>query len=97
MRCFPCHTPYEIDPDNPRHKAAVKKRKEFGEQYGEDMLQRLAIFRETPEATLSYLIEASDAAPDDRLPLINLGDPPKSLLVQKPMSKLPQEEVRRHF
>ena len=97
MRCFPCHTPHEIDPENPRHQVAVKKRKEFGEQYGEEMLQRLAIFRETPEETLEYLIESSLSTPADQLPLINLAYPAESLLVQKPMSKLPKKKADGTF
>lgn len=92
MRCFPCHTPHEIDADNPKHQAALKKRKEFAEQYGEDMLKRLAIFRETPEETMAYLLESSRSTPDDRLPLIDLASPTNSLLIQKPMSKLPKKK-----
>ena len=92
LRCFPCHTPHEIDPENPKHQGAIKKRKEFGEKYGEEMLSRLEIFRETPEATLAFLIESSKNTRDDRLPLIDLGDPTRSLLVLKPMSKLPKKK-----
>ncbi|MAG94380.1 MAG: hypothetical protein CMJ48_11610 [Planctomycetaceae bacterium] len=69
MRCFPCHTPHEIDPANPRHKGAVKTHKEFREKYDDAMLDRLEIFRETPEQTLKYLIASSRATPDDRRPL----------------------------
>ena len=89
MRCFPCHTPHEIDPENPRHQVAIKKQQEFAEQYGPEMVQRLAIFRESPEKTLDYLVESSRETPADRLPLLDLNDPTKSLLIQKPMSKLP--------
>lgn len=92
MRCFPCHTPNEIDPENPRHQGAIKKRKEFGEKFGQEMLDRLAIFRETPEKTLAYLIESSQATPEDRLPLLNLEEPSQSLLLLKPMSKLPAKK-----
>ena len=92
MRCFPCHTPHEIDPSNPRHKIAIKKQKEFAEQFGESMVKRLALFRETPEATLSYLVESSAATPSDRLPLLDLNEPTKSLLLQKPLSKLPKKK-----
>lgn len=97
MRCFPCHTPHEIDPDNPKHKAAIKKQKEFAEQYGESMVNRLNIFRETPEETLAYLIEASRAASDSRLPLINLEAPAKSLLVLKPTARLPKKIGDKQF
>ena len=92
MRCFPCHTPHEIDPGNPKHKAAVKTRNKFAEQYDEEMLKRLEIFRETPEATLAYLIESSRKTPSDRLPLIDLESPTDSMLVLKPMSKLPKKK-----
>lgn len=92
LRCFPCHTPNDIDPENPRHQGAIKKRKEFGEKYGQEMLDRLAIFRETPEQTLAHLIESSKNTPSDRLPLINLEKPSDSLLLLKPMSKLPAKK-----
>lgn len=91
MRCFPCHTPHEIDPENPKHQAAIKTRKKFGEQFDEDVLQRLEIFKETPEATLSYLIEASRETPANRLPLLDLEDPTQSLVLLKPMAKLPKK------
>jgi len=89
MRCFPCHTPHEIDPENPKHQGAIRKRAEFAEKYGPEMLDRLAIFRKSPEATLAYLIKSSEHTPDDRLPLLNLTEPANSLLVLKPMAKLP--------
>lgn len=92
MRCFPCHTPHEVDPDNPKHQGAIKKREEFGEKYGAEMLERLEIFRETPEETLAYLIESSKSTPDDRLPLLDLKNPVESLLLLKPMSKLPKKQ-----
>lgn len=89
MRCFPCHAHHEIDETNPRHKNAIKKLGEFRIQYGEEMFERLNIFRETPEASMEYLISSSRNTPDDRLPLINLENPTQSLLVLKPTSKLP--------
>ncbi|MCH7751436.1 MAG: hypothetical protein IH898_04705, partial [Planctomycetes bacterium] len=58
-------------------------------QYGEEMFDRLNIFRETPEASMEYLISSGHEASDDRLPLLNLEDPTQSLLVLKPTSKLP--------
>jgi hypothetical protein len=91
MRCFPCHTPHEVDPENPKHQVAVKKQKEFAAQYDDAMLARLELFRETPEATLQYWVEASQATPDDCWPLINLAEPAHSLVVLKPMSKLPKK------
>ena len=97
MRCFPCHTPHEIDPNNPKHAAAIKKQKEFAEQYGESMADRLRIFRETPEETLAYLIEESSTTSEDRLPLINLADPAKSLLVLKPTARLPKKIGKGEF
>jgi len=90
MRCFPCHTPYELDKSNSKHQAAIKKQKEFEQQYGE-LVSRMKIFRETPEATMHYLIERSRQTPKGELPLINLDDPRKSLLVMKPTSKLPKK------
>lgn len=89
MRCFPCHAHHEIDETNPRHKNPAKKLREFRTQYGEEMFDRLNIFRETPEASMEYLISSGHEASDDRLPLLNLEDPTQSLLVLKPTSKLP--------
>ena len=90
MRCFPCHTPHEVDPSNPKHKGAVKRQAEFAETYDQAMLERLSIFRESPEATLAYLIASSKDTSADRTPMLNLKEPKESLLVQKPMSKLPK-------
>ena len=89
MRCFPCHTPNEIDSNNPRHQAAIKTQRQFKEKYGEDLVKRLNIFRETPEETLQYLIERSRNVGDNELPLINLEEPRRSLILLKPLSKLP--------
>jgi hypothetical protein len=85
MRCFPCHTPHEIDQANPQHRLAVERHADYVTQFGE----RMHIFRETPEATLQSLIERSRHTPEGELPLINQADPEKSLLVLKPTSKLP--------
>ena len=71
MRCFPCHTPHEIDSANPRQQGAVKNLKKFEQNYPE-LVDRLAIFRETPEATLQYLIEKSQRTPSGELPMLNL-------------------------
>lgn len=56
MRCFPCHTPHEIDAENPRHQAALKTQSKFREELSEELYGRLQIFRKTPEETLQYLI-----------------------------------------
>jgi len=92
MRCFPCHTPNEIDPDNPRHQAAIKTQGEFKKKFSSDLVMRLNIFRETPEETLQYLIERSRDAGENELPLINLNEPRRSLLLLKPLSKLPKKK-----
>jgi len=89
MRCFPCHTPHEIDPSNPRHKGAVKTMQTFREQYPEQIVGKLDIFQKTPEATLAYLVRHSRKTPDGQAPMLNLEDPRDSLLVLKPLSKLP--------
>ncbi len=91
MRCFPCHTPHEIDPGNPRHAVAFKKQEEMKEKYGKQMA-RLDLFKETPEATLDFLIQSSREERKDSLPLLNLDDPKNSLLIQKPTSKLPAKK-----
>ncbi|MEO2035055.1 MAG: hypothetical protein ABGZ35_23495 [Planctomycetaceae bacterium] len=49
------------------------------------------IFRETPTATLQYLIEKSRTPPEKQLPLINLDDSRKSLMVLKPTSDKPRK------
>lgn len=89
MRCFPCHTPHEVDESNPRQQAAVKTRQALADKYDAAMLNRLAIFRATPEETMEYLIESSKSPPDGRLPMLDLARPTQSLFIQKPMSKLP--------
>jgi len=96
MRCFPCHTPHEIDAANPRHQAAIKKQQEFAEQYPE-LIERLKIFRETPEETLQSLIEKSQQTPVGQFPLLNLANPKESLIVLKPMSKLPARDEAGQF
>ena len=89
MRCFPCHTPYELDPNNPKHQQPLKKTSNFEGQYGKDHAQRLRLFRQTPEETLQYWIERSQQASDDSYPLINIDQPINSLILLKPTSKLP--------
>ena len=97
MRCFPCHTPHEIDASNPRHQAAVKTHTKFEKEYGAKLIARLKIFRETPEATLQYLIEKSRSTPKGEIPLINLENPRRSLMVMKPTSKLPKKNENGKF
>jgi hypothetical protein len=93
MRCFPCHTPHELDPQNPQHKLAIEKHKGFLERDDGAYADRMVLFRETPEATVQYLIEKSRrGAASGELPLINVKDPAKSLLVLKPTSRLPQRK-----
>ncbi|MEL6111124.1 MAG: hypothetical protein AAFU85_34385, partial [Planctomycetota bacterium] len=88
MRCFPCHTPGDIDPKNPKHKMATKRHREFVKQYG----QKMNLFRESPEATLSHLSTSSRKKRADRFPLINLEEPANSLLVLKPTAKVPPKK-----
>jgi len=97
MRCFPCHTPHEVDPADPKQKAAVKTLKLLAEKNDAKVLQRLEIFRQTPEATVQYLIEQSRATPAGELSLLNLENPRKSLLVLKPLSKLPNKRADGTF
>lgn len=93
MRCFPCHTPDEIDDNNPQHRVAVERHADYVEQYGDLM----HLFRETPEATLQYWIENSRQTTHDELPLLNLEDPTKSLIVLKPTAKLPKKNDAGEF
>jgi hypothetical protein len=85
MRCFPCHTPHEIDADNPQHQKPAERQAEMVKKFG----QKINIFRATPEATLDHLIVSSRKRSAERLPLLNLEDPRKSLLILKPTAKLP--------
>lgn len=85
MRCFPCHTPHEIDGNNPKHVVATQRHEDYVGQFGD----RMQIFRATPEATLQAWIDKSQNTPEDELPLLNLKDPAKSLIVLKPTAKLP--------
>lgn len=81
MRCFPCHTEHEIGPNQ---KNAQDKFDQWYEQYGE----RMKIFKKTPRETVQYLIDQSLNS-GTNLPLLNLDDPSRSLIVVKPTSKLP--------
>ena len=96
MRCFPCHTPHEIDENNPKHARAIERVADLEEKLGPEAAKRLRIFGKTPEATLDHLIEASRATarrPGDsppRLPLIHVENPRQSLLLLKPTSRVPK-------
>lgn len=82
LRCFPCHTPHEIQPNQ---KKAQETFENWVDQYGDRML----IFKKSPEATIQSLIEKSAATSAGDLPLINLENPTQSLLLVKPISKIP--------
>lgn len=90
MRCYPCHTPSELDagpknlPETDRHNSA-KRYEELRQQYG----GRMDIFQETPEETMKRLIASSRRHAEKGLPLINIEDPRQSLLVLKPTAKIP--------
>ncbi len=85
MRCFPCHTPGEIDSNNPQHAQPAERHAEFVEKYG----QKMNIFRETPEETLRIWLATAHKSTEKHLPLINLETPEHSLLLLKPTAKLP--------
>lgn len=93
MRCFPCHTPHELDPENPAHAMPIKRHAENVATYG----QKMNIFRESPEATLDQLIASSRRSLPERIPLLNLEAPASSLLVLKPTSKLPPKNAAGQF
>jgi hypothetical protein len=97
MRCFPCHTPHELDDDNPKHKLARERMKKMEHNLGDLWTGRMRIFRETPEETLAYLIRDSRRQRKDRLPLLNLKDPAKSLLILKPTARLPKKIADKKF
>lgn len=84
MRCFPCHTPTELNADNPLHAEPIKRHRELVETYG----AKMDIFKQTPLETMQALITSSKPH-RNRLPLINRDQPEHSLLVLKPTSKLP--------
>jgi hypothetical protein len=87
MRCFPCHTPHELDRQNPKHQVPSQRYAELKKQFG----AKMDLFQSTPEATMSRLIASSRRPVKGRYPLINLERPDKSLLVLKPTSKVPQK------
>lgn len=87
MRCFPCHTPHELDPANPKHKVPIQRQAELVDKFG----QKMNFFEKSAEATMAKLIRNSRRHADDAYPLINVEEPSKSLLILKPTSKLPQK------
>ncbi|MEM8735247.1 MAG: hypothetical protein AAGG44_13535 [Planctomycetota bacterium] len=89
MRCFPCHTPNELDEDNPLHKKPIERHANFVKQHG----ARMNIFKETPLQTMRSLIASSSKTHDGHLPLINVHSPAESLLLQKPTAKLPAKDA----
>ena len=93
MRCFPCHTPNEIDRTNPRHEKPLARYNEYVEEFG----QRMNIFRTTPAETMHALIASSNRRVGERLPLLNTESPAESLLVLKPTSKLPAKREDGSF
>jgi hypothetical protein len=93
MRCFPCHTPFELDAASQQHPKARETHRQFEEQFG----QRMNFFKETPEATLRQLIVSSRKPAKDHLPVINVDQPAKSLLVLKPLAKVPEKDASGQF
>ena len=91
MRCFPCHTPFELDESNPKHLRPIKKVAEFEDQFGQDHAQRLRLFKKSPKETLKHWIERSQQVPEGNYPLINLKEPRRSLILLKPTSRLPEK------
>src|SRR5262245_52504566 len=93
MRCFPCHTPFELDAVSQQHPKARETHKQFEDQFG----QRMNFFKETPEATLRQLIVSSRKPAKGHLPVINMDEPTKSLLVLKPLAKVPEKDASGQF
>lgn len=97
MRCFPCHTPDEIDPENPRHQAAVKTQRELRERYGDAFERRMNLFAGSPLESMQRWIIRSQHPQDNELPLINLSQPTQSLVILKPTAKLPRKRADGTF
>ncbi len=85
MRCFPCHTPGELDLDNPMHAKPIERYEEFVSTYG----ARMKVFHDTPEKTLRSLLASSRKRHGRDLPLVNIDRPLESLLLLKPSAKVP--------
>ena len=88
MRCYPCHTPFELEVQA-EHSNPRETHRKFEEQYG----QRMNIFRQSPAETMRHLIISSRKPAADRLPLINTKEPRHSLLVLKPTAKVPGKDA----
>lgn len=97
MRCFPCHTPHELDDNNPKHKIARERMKKMEANQDISFAGRMKIFKETPEATMAYLIKDSQRKRKGRLPLLDLKNPQDSLLILKPTAKLPKKIANKKF
>jgi hypothetical protein len=97
LRCFPCHTPHEIDPSNLKHQKSLEHIKKMEDDLGITFTGRLNLFKETPEATMDYLLRASRNPGAGRLPLVNLQDPARSLLLLKPTSKVPAKTANGEY
>lgn len=93
MRCFPCHTPAEIDDDNPKHKVPKQRHADFVKKYG----LKMNLFAATPEATMAKWMmvarhPSAKKKPSKKFPLVNLDEPARSLIVLKPTAKLPPKK-----
>lgn len=97
MRCFPCHTPYELEGDDPKHKLARQRLKKMEENLGDLWTARMKIFKQTPEETMEYLIRDSRRKRKSRLPMLDLKNPEDSLLVLKPTARLPKKIGEKQF
>ena len=93
MRCFPCHTPEELDDSNPQHQKPIERHRGFVKAYG----TRMNIFKASPSETLRSLTASSGKRHADRSPLINIQEPAMSLLLQKPIAKLPPKDADGNF
>ncbi len=93
MRCFPCHTPGEIDPANPQHEKPNQRHREFVQQYG----AKMNLFKSSPAETMRSMLAGNHKGTSKSLPLINLEDPTQSLFVLKPTSKLPPKNDQGKF
>lgn len=85
MRCFPCHTPHEIDANNPMHKKPQERQREMVAKHG----ARMNIFQETPLQTMRSMLAGRHVATETSLPMLNFESPAESLLLLKPTAKLP--------
>ena len=90
---FPATRPLSSTPSAQQHPKARETHRQFEEQFG----QRMNFFRETPEATLRQLIVSSRKPAKGHLPLINVEQPAKSLLVLKPLAKVPDKDENGQF